>query len=220
MFLWVVIGALACGVMGGLFARLLLKGAAWVVPQRGKAWVGKHPFLLAAIMGVLIAAIGTLSEGDTFGTGYPQVSSALRGSYDAPMGVALGKWLATIFSYWAGIPGGIFTPSLTIGGMIGQQISDWANLGLGSNVMVLICMTAFLSAATQSPLTASVVVMEMTGSQHLLIWLLLGALVAAVVSRQFCPKPFYHAAAGRFRKRIMDDCAAQQQKVLEQQSSH
>ncbi|ULJ60418.1 chloride channel protein [Wielerella bovis] len=214
MFVWVIVGALVCGVAGGLFARLLLKGAAWVMPKRSRAWVGKHPFLLAAIMGLLIAAIGTLSGGDTFGTGYHQVSDALRGSYDAPMGVALGKWLATIFSYWAGIPGGIFTPSLTIGGMIGQQIADWTHLGTGSNVVVLICMVAFLSAATQSPLTASVVVMEMTGSQHLLIWLLLGGLVAAIVSRQFCPKPFYHAAAARFRQRILDDCTSKQTVLL------
>lgn len=40
----------------------------------------------------------------------------------------------------------------------------------------------------------------MTGSQPMLFWLLVGALGASVVSRQFCPRPFYHLAAGRFRR--------------------
>jgi H+/Cl- antiporter ClcA len=70
------------------------------------------------------------------------------------------------------------------------------------NVVVLICMTAFLAAATQSPLTASVVVMEMTGSQSLLIWLIMASLLASQISRLFSPKPFYHLASARFREKI------------------
>ena len=54
-----------------------------------------------------------------------------------------------------------------------------------------------------APLTASVVVMEMTGSQPMLFWLLVGALLASGVSRQFCPQPFYHLAAGRFRRQAL-----------------
>ncbi|MDK4688393.1 chloride channel protein [Kingella negevensis] len=206
MLMWAVLGALICGVAGGLFARFLFKGVTWVVPKKSRAWVGNHPFIMAAILGVLLAAIGTLNSSDTYGTGYQQVSAALRGTYDAPVGVAVGKWLATVFSYWAGIPGGIFTPCLSIGAMIGQQLADLNQLGGASNVLVLLCMAGFLSGATQSPLTASVVVMEMTGSINLLIWLLLCSLIATVVSRQFCPKPFYHAASVRFRQRVMTEC--------------
>jgi H+/Cl- antiporter ClcA len=47
--------------------------------------------------------------------------------------------------------------------------------------------------------------MEMTGSQPMLFWLLLGSLTASVVSRQFCPQAFYHLAAGRFRRQAMVD---------------
>ena len=111
--------------------------------------------------------------------------------------------------YWAGIPGGIFTPALSVGAMIGQQIAQFASLETGANVLVLICMAAFLAAATQSPLTASVIVMEMTGGQNLLFWLLIGAIFASQVSRQFSPKPFYHAAAARFRQRVQEEYAEQ-----------
>ena len=158
-------------------------------------------------MGIFLAGVGTLSGGDTYGTGYTQVLAALQNNYDAPIGVAILKWLATVFSYWAGIPGGIFTPSLTIGAMLGHKLASWGDLGIYANVLVLLGMTAFLAAATQSPLTASVVVMEMTGSQSILVWLLLAGLVATVISRQFCPKPFYHAASVRFKQKIANDCA-------------
>ena len=43
-----------------------------------------------------------------------------------------------------GIPGGIFTPSLTIGAMIGEHMASFAQLGDASNVAVLLCMAAFL----------------------------------------------------------------------------
>ena len=89
--------------------------------------------------------------------------------------------------------------------MIGQQIAVWGGTVDYSGVIVLVCMTAFLAAATQSPLTASVVVMEMTGSQNLLFWLLVGSIIASQVSRQFSPKPFYHAAGARFRQRIQEE---------------
>ena len=96
-----------------------------------------------------------------------------------------------------------------MGARIGQQIAQFASLETGANVLVLICMAAFLAAATQSPLTASVIVMEMTGGQNLLFWLLIGAIFASQVSRQFSPKPFYHAAAARFRQRVQEEYAEQ-----------
>ncbi|UOO81725.1 chloride channel protein [Uruburuella testudinis] len=210
MLAWVLLCALVCGVAGGLFARFLYKGAAGIAPERWRGWIRRHPLLLAGLIGVLLAAVGTLYQGQTFGTGYHEASGALRRMYEAPPGVALAKWAATVLSYWAGIPGGIFTPALTVGAMMGQQIAQIGGLETGVNVLVLICMAAFLAAATQSPLTASVIVMEMTGGQNLLFWLLIGAIFASQVSRQFSPKPFYHAAGLRYRQRVQEEYAAQQ----------
>ena len=148
-------------------------------------------------MGILLALLGTFYQGKTYGTGYHEAAAALKGAYEAPIGLAAAKWAATVFSYWAGIPGGIFTPSLTIGAMIGEHMASFVQLGDASNVAVLLCMAAFLAAATQSPLTAAVVVMEMTGGQNLLFWMLLTCIFASQVSRQFSPHPFYHAAGLR-----------------------
>ncbi|MCF7520585.1 chloride channel protein [Neisseria sp. ZJ106] len=202
---WVLGIALVCGMAGGLFARLLYQGATAVAPQKMRGFIRRHPLLLAAAIGVALAALGTLYQGQTFGTGYHEASGALRRMYEAPAGVAVAKWLATVLSYWAGIPGGIFTPSLTIGAMLGERVATLAGLESGANVLVLLCMAAFLAAATQSPLTSSVVVMEMTGGQNLLFWLLISAIFAAQVSRQFSPRPFYHAAAMRFCRTLQQE---------------
>ena len=99
-------------------------------------------------------------------------------------------------------PGGIFTPSLTIGAVLGERIAVLTGLTQGTHVLVLLCMAAFLAGATQSPLTSAVVVMEMTGGQNLLFWLLIACIFASQVSRQFSPRPFYHAAGTRFKRQV------------------
>lgn len=141
----------------------------------------------------------------TYGTGYETAAVLLGGEGQAPAGFGLSKLAATVASYWAGIPGGIFTPALTTGAGLGHQLWLWTGGSVDGRVLVLISMAAFLAAATQAPLTASVVVMEMTGSQPMLFWLLAGSLLASVVSRQFCPQPFYHFSAGRFRRAALQE---------------
>lgn len=205
IFAWVLASGLICGIAGGLFGRLLYRGASAFAPRKIRGFIRNHPLLLAALMGILLAALGTFYQGKTYGTGYHEAAQALHGIHEAPVGLAAAKWLATVFSYWAGIPGGIFTPSLTIGAVLGEHIATIAQLAQGANILVLICMAAFLAGATQSPITSAVVVMEMTGGQSLLFWMLIACIFASQVSRQFSPRPFYHASGMRFRQRVIQE---------------
>lgn len=205
MLWWVLICAALNGALGGIFARLLGKGAAAMAPAAWRAWIRAHPIWTAFAMGVALALIGLATAGSVYGTGYGAAADLLSGEtqHALPAGFGLAKLAATVASYWAGIPGGIFTPALTTGAGIGHHIWELAGEGVDQRVLVLVSMAAFLAAATQAPLTASVVVMEMTGSQPMLFWLLVGSLLASGVSRQFCPQPFYHLAAGRFRRQAI-----------------
>jgi len=205
MLMWIVICGVVCGICGGIFSKLLAKGVAGVCPQMIRGWVRRHPIIMAIILGLLLAALGTYTSGQTYGTGYQVVANALDGQVISPEPVGIAKLFATVGTYWTGIAGGIFTPSLTVGAGIGTQISSLTGGMVDQRLLVLLCMAGFLAGATQSPLTASVVVMEMTGSQPALIWSLIGALIASFVSRQIMPKPFYHFAAARFRQRVREE---------------
>lgn len=205
MLWWVLICAALNGALGGIFARLLGKGPAAMAPASWRAWIRAHSIWTAFAMGLALALIGLATAGSVYGTGYGAAADLLSGEtqHALPAGFGLAKLAATVASYWAGIPGGIFTPALTTGAGIGHHIWELAGEGVDQRVLVLVSMAAFLAAATQAPLTASVVVMEMTGSQPMLFWLLVGSLLASGVSRQFCPQPFYHLAAGRFRRQAI-----------------
>ncbi|WP_202730961.1 chloride channel protein [Achromobacter xylosoxidans] len=205
MLWWVLTCAALNGALGGIFARLLGKGPAAMAPASWRAWIRAHPIWTAFAMGLALALIGLATAGSVYGTGYGAAADLLSGEtqHALPAGFGLAKLAATVASYWAGIPGGIFTPALTTGAGIGHHIWELAGEGVDQRVLVLVSMAAFLAAATQAPLTASVVVMEMTGSQPMLFWLLVGSLLASGVSRQFCPQPFYHLAAGRFRRQAI-----------------
>lgn len=200
IWIWVLACGVVNGVLGGLFARMLGKGAAGLAPRPWRAAIRRHPVVTAFVMGGIVAVLGVLTGGAVYGTGYGQAAPLLAGHAPEQAGFGVAKLFATVASYLAGVPGGIFTPALTTGAGIGQQIWQWTGGTVDQHLLVLISMAAFLAAATQAPLTASVVVMEMTGSQPMLFWLLAAALLASLVSRQFCPLPFYHLAARRFRQ--------------------
>lgn len=213
--LWVAGCGLTCGILGGIFARMLAKGAAAFTPSRLRGWVRRHPVLLALILGLVLAFFGFLTQGQTFGTGYHVVATALDGQEISPH-LGFFKLLATVATYWSGIAGGIFTPCLTAGAGIGMQIWAWTGGIIDQRLLVLICMAAFLAGATQSPVTASVVVMEMTGSQPVLFWMLICSILASITSRQFNPRPFYHFAAGRFRQRVQELSREEQDAKIEE----
>ncbi|QLB13854.1 H+/Cl- antiporter ClcA [Bisgaardia hudsonensis] len=204
MFLWILLCGLTCGILGGIFARLLTKGLAGFSPTKIRGFIRRHPIYISFILGLVLALIGSCAKGQTYGTGYNVVSSALAGEQlDANIGIM--KLLATVVTYWTGIAGGIFTPALTTGAGIGIQIHTLTGGIVDQRLLILLCMAAFLSGATQSPVTASVVVMEMTGSQPVLFWLLICSLFSSTTSRQFNPKPFYHFMAMRFRQLVQEN---------------
>ncbi|POY42322.1 chloride channel protein [Avibacterium endocarditidis] len=218
MFLWVILCGVVSGVLGGVFAWLLAKGVAGTVPAKMRGWIRRHPIYMAFILGLILAGLGTFTHGQTYGTGYEVVTKALDGQTVASE-VGISKLFATVATYWTGTAGGIFTPALTTGAGIGVQVWSLTGEIVDQRLLVLLCMAAFLAGATQSPVTASVIVMEMTASEPVLFWLLICSLIASIISRQFNAKPFYHFAAGRFRQRIQEQAKQDELKQQEQQKA-
>ncbi|MDH2237764.1 chloride channel protein [Pigmentiphaga sp. GD03639] len=200
---WTLASGVLNGAVGGLFAATMVRGVTGLVPARWRPWLQQHPVRVAFLCGLVVAVLGCLTGGATYGTGYEQTAALLNGHPVESAWFGIAKWAATIASYVCGIPGGIFTPSLAIGAGMGEHIVQLAGPAADPRTLALVSMAAFLAAATQAPITASVIVMEMTRSQDLMFHLLMATLVASLVSRQFCPRPFYHAMALRFHKEVM-----------------
>ena len=189
----IIVCGLVGGLCGGLFSRFLV-----AVTRHGLPWgIGEfrqhHPLWFAAICGLLIAFIGTASLGSTYGTGYESVVALLNGG-EHPLIFAPLKILATIVSYFSGIPGGIFAPSLAIGAGIGDWIA-WLMPATPADAIIVLAMVGFFVGVIQAPLTGVVILLEMTDNGNLTLPLMATAAISFASSRVFSKKPIYKELA-------------------------
>lgn len=187
------LAVLVCGVLGGglggLFSLVLVHSTRKLAP-----WHLKFPLRIAFICGLSIAVIGFLSGNTSYGTGYDEARILVTGSGELDPSYPIMKMLATLASYLSGIPGGIFAPSLATGAGIGSFFAQWFNAVPGETI-VLLGMVAYFTGVVQTPITAFVIVMEMTGNNEMLLPLMLTALIAQAVSKLICPEAIYQALA-------------------------
>ncbi|MES2992871.1 MAG: chloride channel protein [Pseudomonadota bacterium] len=188
-----LVSGLVCGVGGGLFSWLVL----W--PQRQPmfglwVWRSAHPLWFAAGCGLVVAALGWVSGGTSFGSGYTAASQAIAGQITLEWHAPITRFLATLATYFSGIPGGIFAPSLAVGTAVGSDLSQWVGLGLDAHAWIALCMAAFLAAVTQSPITAAIIVMEMVDGHQMVISLMAASFLSKTVSGRFGPELYQQLA--------------------------
>ena len=184
---------LVCGLAGGVFARLLFACLSGKSPDRYTRWRSQRPVLFAAGCGLLVALLGLASHGATFGSGNEATKSLLDGDTGTPAAFALYKYLATWLTVWSGVPAGIFAPSLTVGAALGHDVAVLTSYPYAP-ALIALGMVGFLAAATQAPLTAFIIVMEMVDGHAMVLSLMACAVVASTVSRVLSP-PLYAALA-------------------------
>jgi H+/Cl- antiporter ClcA len=195
-WLAVLVCSVTGGLAGGLFSQALILTARGLPGWAGRMII-RYPVGFAALCGLLLAIIGTLSGGQTYGTGYAQAKEMVEDHSTLPAVYALLKLAATVVSYVSGIPGGIFAPSLSIGAALGSVLTPLVP-GAPVGAMILLGMTAYFSGVVQAPITSAVIVMEMTANQSLMIPLMATAFLSFAVSRLVCRRPLYGALARRF----------------------
>ena len=188
----VILSAALCGALGAAFNLALLRWRTWM-PNWLIALRQRRPLLYALVVGIVVAALGVGSHGETWGSGYDQARHLLTGVAPLSAGYAVTKWGAMVVTYMAGIPGGLFSPSLSIGAGLAQWVHaafTWAPMA----AVIALCMTGYLAAVTQSPITSFVIVMEMTNGTGMVIPMMATALIASRISAFFTP-PLYEALA-------------------------
>jgi H+/Cl- antiporter ClcA len=192
----VVLCSLVGGLAGGLFSAALV-GAASGLPGRIGQFLARHPVVFAACCGLALAAIGIASSGETYGTGYAQARGMVEATTTLPDSYVVLKFAATVISYISGIPGGLFAPSLSVGAGLGAWLAHLIPAA-PAGAVVLLDMVGYFSGVVQAPITATIIVMEMTDNQRVTVPLLATAFLAFGASRLVCRRPIYSALARRF----------------------
>ena len=190
------------GLAGGLFSLTLLNFGA--SPWRTLVWVRRHFVAYAGVCGLLVAIVGYQSGGLTWGTGYATAKAIVEGT-PQPIWFGPEKIAVTLVTALSGVPGGIFAPSLSAGAGIG----DWLALlfpgePLGS--VAILGMIGYFVGVVRSPLTAVLIVSEMTDSRAMILPLVATAVIADGVSALVCRERLYHGLSKSFRPSHIPVC--------------
>ncbi|MFT5241851.1 MAG: CIC family chloride channel protein [Kiritimatiellia bacterium] len=153
-------------------------------------------FLKPAIGGLLVGIIGFFCH-DALGAGYGIVQKAFDAeAHHLGIGVlvliAVAKIFTTSFSIGSGGSGGVFGPSIVIGGALGGAVGLWmqdvcANFGmdLEPGAFVVVGMAGFFAAAANTPISTIIMVSEMTGNYHLLVPSMWVCVIAYLMMRRY-----------------------------------
>jgi CIC family chloride channel protein len=217
---------LACGLLGTLFVWSLDGAERFFAATRLPIYA--RPLAGGLLLGLLGLAIFWLTSSDAmpkfYGNGYPMIQSIIDpSSYfsdtdgtvlkdAAPIlfglaGLALIKLLATSITVGSGGAGGLFAPSLLIGAATGGCIGYTVHyLGWFPNTspayFALVGMAAMVAATTHAPLTAILIVYEVTQSYDVILPLMFAAVVSTVVARFVCKDSVYTFKLSRLGVRM------------------
>lgn len=144
------------------------------------------------IMSLLEGNIDEVLGGPLFGNGNTGFSSVMM----FMAGLIILKVVASSATNGAGGVGGIFAPTLFLGGITGYFVSgmlrDFFNIDLPDNRFVLVGMAGMMAGVMHAPLTAIFLIAEITGGYNLLIPLILTSTVAFITVRSLEKHSIYH----------------------------
>ncbi|WP_414637567.1 chloride channel protein [Amycolatopsis sp.] len=181
--LFVVLGVVVGGC-GVLFTRVLY----WIEDVCDWVWHGPE-WLRPAVGGVLLGGL-LLVLPEMYGVGYPVLQHAVEGKYVLGFLLLLliGKIVATSLTIGIGGSGGVFAPSLFIGAMggtaFGIAVHAWLpGLTASPGVYGLIGMGAAFAGAARAPITAVIILFELTGQYTIILPMLTAIVVATLTSK-------------------------------------
>ena len=171
---------------------------------RAVAWADHHRptgrwRLIAPILALTLLGVVSIPFPQLLGNGRDVAELAFTGRVTLAMlfALVLLKPAASLICLGSGAPGGLFTPSLAIGALLGGLLGvPWSALwpGVPSGLFAVLGAGAFLAATTQGPISAVVLMMELTGhARSFIVPMLLAIAIATLVARTIEPRSVYDA---------------------------
>ncbi len=178
---------LATGVLAGLVAVAFIRTLSFT--ETAFERLPMPEYLKAAVGGVLVGIIG-LQLPQVFGVGYTTISLALAGTLSAVTMAALvaTKIVATSITIGSGGSGGVFAPSLflgaMLGGVVGTLVSQYfPGATASSGAYALVTMGAVVAATTHAPISAIIIIFELTQTIDIIPALMSACVVSSLVSQ-------------------------------------
>jgi CIC family chloride channel protein len=210
--------ALVAGPIVGLVSVGYVRAVAWADAHKPVGW--RRLWAPVVVLGVLGAV--SIPFPQLLGNGRDVAELAFTGQVSPLLlgAVFLLRPLATVCCLGSGAPGGLFTPSLAIGAMLGGLLGvawSWLWPGVPPGLFALAGSAAMLAATTQGPISAVVLMMELTGfARAAILPLLLAVTTATLIARTIEPRSIYDARLSdtqvrdrqRARNRAMEESPA------------
>jgi len=159
------------GFLAGLVARLYV----WVFygVRRLFQRLPGPAFVRPAVGGLAAGFIGLVLP-ETLGQGYPFLEKAMAGglAFTTIAACVVGKMLTNALSVGSGGSGGVFAPSLFIGGMLGAAFAHLVSSSPAPELLAsfsVVGMASFFAAAGKVPFTSIIMVSEITGGYELIV---------------------------------------------------
>jgi len=190
-----MVWALFAGPIAGLVSVGYVRAVTWADRNKPEGWLRfGAPLLVLGLIGV-----GSIWFPQLLGNG-KDISELAFSNQVAP-GLLLTllalRPAATILSVWSGAPGGLFTPSLTVGALLGGVLGhawSWVWPGVPPGLFALLGAAAVLAATTQGPISTVILMMELTGrDRSFIVPMLLAVGTATLVARTIELRSIYDA---------------------------
>jgi CIC family chloride channel protein len=158
----------------------------------------KFPEYLKAVVGGLILGLMALLFPHILGVGYPAIDLALVGklSWWFMLLLVAFKILATSITIGSGGSGGIFAPSLFVGAMVGGFFGNgvhalFPDITASAGAYSIVGMAAVVGGTTHGPLSAILILFEMTGNYRIILPLMIACIISSVAAGQLLKESIY-----------------------------
>ncbi len=197
---WYALLGLLAAIVSVAFTDSLLGLRAWFRGlKRVPGWV--QPAIGAAATGALaVVALQFFQVNGIAGNAYPTLTQALLGNLPVTAMAALCvlKLAATVTSYSSGGSGGIFAPSLFMGGMLGGAVGYldvrvFHHPADSIGAFAVVGMGAVFAGIVRAPMTSILIIFEMTGGYGLVLPLMIANMSAFALARYWRHTPVYEA---------------------------
>ncbi len=184
------------GALGGIVAYLFIKGLYFSEDFFDNKL--KIPGYLKPAIGGLLVGFIALEFPDIMGVGYDSINNALYGNmiwYIAFILVFM-KIIATSITLGSGGSGGIFAPSLFMGAMLGYFFGSFVHqlfpeITASPGAYALVAMGGLVAGTTRAPITAIIIVFELTNDYHIILPLMITCIISTIISSQLSRESIY-----------------------------